>query len=582
MCGIVGVVQYESKIDRAIRAKALRILFSDIMLLTEPRGDDATGIYQVHADGDWMMTKKGQKVSHFLYEVDSKEDPITYSDVMDTWEQHAVEMTALVGHCRKATVGSRGQNNDDNHPFAVQLDEKNAILGVHNGTLTNHEVIFKKLTSQLPRQGSVDSESIFHLMYEETDKGTKPMTGDILRRMGERIDGAYAVISVNTRFPNQVSVFREGRPAEMMLVSPLNIVILASDRKFVEQSFAKYEFIRRMIDPALPALVTTDRMLPERDYRIFDTSLPFPNKAKLEWGDFDSISEKGEMRRAQAQNPILDDWKSSNSKSSSVYSADGYTGYHGAYSSYSAGAAQGPSKAAETPVAAAAVSPTPKSATPAPDASPNILSGVRALPASTKKNEAITIDAEIVDGEPTEKETERAFQQAGSLGLCVNYDSTAEVAAALGLTEAEVLKMPPMELANDLSKLHFGLGYAMAAIDSKAASEEVRRLGREQLQKMERLADKQKKAEKHIWELKALSQLGIALSQCGYPITERNLGVVLQAFRALPEERGKDVARMLHSILEDAAAGKLIKDLVSKLKNAAARKLEKKAQGKTQ
>lgn len=569
MCGIVGIVQYESRINREVRARALRILFSDIMLLTEPRGDDATGIYQVHTDSDWMMAKKGQKVSQFLYEVDGKDDPITYSDVMSTWDQHAKEMTALVGHCRKATVGSRGQNNDDNHPFAVQLDEQNAILGVHNGTLTNHEVIFKKLVSQLPRQGSVDSEAIFHLMYEETDKGTKPMTGDILRRMGERIDGAYAVITVNTRFPNQVSVFREGRPTEMMLISPLNIVVLASERKFVDQAIAKYEFFRRMIDSSLPALITTDRVLPERDYRIFDTTLPFPDKAKLEWGDFDTISQKGEMRRAMASNPILEDWKTPSSKSSG-----GYTG-HAAYSAYTShgGSAY---KAPETP----ATPPTPPATPPVTTAAPSALSGVRALPATTKKNEAITVDAEMLSGEPTEKEATKAFHHAASLGLCVNYDSTSEVAKAIGKTESEVNRMPAMELANEMSRLHFSLGYAMAAIDSKSATEEVRRLGREQLQKMERLADKQKKAEKHIWELKTLTQLGIALAQCGYPISERNLAIMIKSFKGLPEERGKDIGQMLRSVLEDKPAQKVIKELVNKLKTAAAKKLEKKAQGK--
>jgi hypothetical protein len=565
MCGIVGIIQYESRVDRVVRAKALRILFSDIMLLTEPRGDDATGIYQVHADGDWMMAKKGQKVSQFLYEVGGKDDPITYSDFMGTWDQHEMEMTALVGHCRKATVGSRGQNNDDNHPFAVQLDERNAILGVHNGTLTNHETIFKNLTCKLPRQGSVDSESIFHLMYEETEKGTKHMTGDILRRMGERIDGAYAVIAVNTRFPNQISVFREGRPTDMIMIAPLNIVILASMRKFVEEALAKYEFFRRMMDSSLPELTTTDRMLPEREYRIFDTTLPFPT-GKLEWNDFDAVSEKGEMRRLV--NPILDNWKPPASSSSNIYSSE----FHGRHSAYhDSGFTRIPSKAVE-------ILSTPAPTRTTTPVSPAALSGVRALPAWIGGLEEVTkVDAEIVLGEPTEKEATRGFHQAASLGLCVSYDSTAEVAKALGKTEPEINKTPPMELANELSKLHFNFGYAMGTIDSEASSEEVRRLGRQQLQKMERLAEKQKKAEKHIWELKGLLQIGISLAACGFPINERNAKTVLQSFKALPAERAVDVEKMLHSVLGDKSAQKVVKDLTSKLKNAAQQqKLKKK------
>lgn len=570
MCGIVGIFQYESKIDRAVRARALRILFSDTMLLTEPRGDDATGIYQVHTDGDWMMAKKGQKVSKFLYEVESEQDPVTYSDFMSTWDKHPKEMTALVGHCRKATVGSRGQNNDDNHPFAIQLDEKNVILGVHNGTLSNHEIIFKKLNSQLPRQGSVDSESIFHLMYEETEQGTQPITGDILRRMGERIDGAYAIIAVNTRFPHKIAVFREGRPADMMIISPLNIVIVASDRKFIEQAIAKYDFYRRMIDQELPPLVFADRMLPERDYRIFDTTRPFPDKVKLEWNDFDLVSDKGEMRKA-GLNAVLEDWRAPVTKSSStVYSGGGYHAggsyHHGGSAPYSA------YKKEES-------APTTEAGKVTGAAAASTLSGVRALPASTiKKEEPLTITAEVVPGEPSKKEAEKAFQQVASLGLCVSYDTIKEVADALGKTEGEVTSLPTTELATALSKLHFNLGYAMGAIDGKTAIEEVRRLGREQLQRMERFAEKQKKAEGHIWELKTILQLSIALSQCGFPISERNVGIALSSFKSLPENRAKDVLSMLRSVLEDKGAQKVIKDLVIKFKKSATKKLEKKNQ----
>ncbi len=107
MCGIVGVIQYESEVPRALRHKALRIIFSELMLKTEPRGRDATGLYQVMASGDWLMTKKAQKVTDWLFQSreESKcEDPIVYTDIMDSWMEHPQELSTVIGHCRAKTV----------------------------------------------------------------------------------------------------------------------------------------------------------------------------------------------------------------------------------------------------------------------------------------------------------------------------------------------------------------------------------------------------------------------------------------------------------------------------------------------
>ena len=117
MCGIVGILQYDSEVSREVRHRALKILFSEAMRKTETRGEDATGIYQVHTDGDWAMTKKGIRASEWLFlDGEDSDDPIVYSDFMDSWLEHPQELTALVGHCRKATVGSKGKDNDDISP----------------------------------------------------------------------------------------------------------------------------------------------------------------------------------------------------------------------------------------------------------------------------------------------------------------------------------------------------------------------------------------------------------------------------------------------------------------------------------
>ncbi|KKM26870.1 hypothetical protein LCGC14_1580450, partial [marine sediment metagenome] len=96
MCGIVGVVQYDSEVSKEIRQKALKILFADTMLRTQSRGRDATGIYQIMENGDWMMAKKAERVGEWLVkERSDNTDPQIYQDFVDTWGSYPYELRAL-------------------------------------------------------------------------------------------------------------------------------------------------------------------------------------------------------------------------------------------------------------------------------------------------------------------------------------------------------------------------------------------------------------------------------------------------------------------------------------------------------
>lgn len=542
MCGIVGVIQYASPIDREIRARALRVLFSEMMLLTEVRGDDATGLYQVHTDGDWMLAKKGEKSTKWLYEDRiSPEDPVVYGDFMDTWATHPKELTALVGHCRKATVGSKGQDNDDNHPFAIQLDERDAILGVHNGTLVNHEIIFSKLGDELERQGEVDSEAIFHLLYHATEKGTKPVDEKIMHYIGERLDGAFAVIAVNSRFPNQVITFRENRPMEYMLIRPLNIVAIASEKKFLEAALAKYDFFRRMVDRTLPELDFVDRLLAEKDFRIFDTNQPFCTRPKMEWtSSFEGISFRGDMR--PYLKPMLEDWRV-------------------------------PVKVVVTTPAKSYI-PPPTTVLP-PD--PKVTKATPALPATVspaqdaKAGSVVTAQVQIPLS-TEEKAGSEGMVRAKSLGLAVHYDLLGEISTATGKTDQELKALDTVSLANLLAQLHFNFGYAMGTVDSNDRVEDVRKKGREQLGRMEKTSAKQAKAQAHIWEMKCLLQLATALSLCGFGFTEKNAAVAIRTLSGIPEERRKDILETAKHFFEDDPSRKSIESAVAKLKEARDRK----------
>ncbi len=529
MCGLVGVLQYESEVSRTLRSKALRILFSELMLKTEVRGKDATGLYQVMANGDWMMTKKGQKVSDWLFMdlADKKcEDPITYSDVMDSWSEHPAELRTLVGHCRARTVGN--VDNENNHPFAIQLDEKDALLGVHNGTIYNHEVIFDRLPNVVKRQGKVDSEAIFHLLYHLTEHGTVPMSGKIIKELGKRVDGAYACIVVNSRFPDQVSVFRDGRPIEFFMVSPLNILLIASERKFVESALEKYDFIRRFFDLELPALDTESRMLPDRDYRIFDTSIEFPSKP-LTYNDFTKLeAAKGETRKYNDEiDAAWRDLKNVRPVTETAYSRSRHvTGGTGPVTPLSA----------TTPI----VRETKQ--VPFPDPSP---------PKPEDKDKGVTVDAEVVEVQiGSEAESQQIYERVKALGLSVGYDTINILAKSIGVDEMRVKGMSPLELANAVGQTHFNFGCAASRLESQEQYLSVRNSAKEILRKLERAQDKQQKAQRHIWEGKTIIQILLALHEINAGLSVKNIERVLKAFPKLGEQRRTDILQAAGSILE--------------------------------
>jgi hypothetical protein len=562
MCGIVGVLQYQSGVPRAIRQKAIKILFSDTMLQTEVRGDDATGIYQVHTDGDWAMTKKGEKVSNWLFlDREKSDDPVVYSDFMDAWLDHKHELTSLVGHCRKATIGSKGKDNDDNHPFAIQLDESNAILGIHNGTLTNHERIFSKLPPILKRQGQVDSEAIFHLMFHLSEHGTKPWDEEMMRKLGKRLDGAAACIVVNTRFPNLVATWRFGRPMEYIMIAPLNIVLICSERKFAQSALEKYEMYRLLFDNELPALEVYDTALTDKDFRIFDTSKTWP-AGKPIYGDLAKLSVVGAMRTFNSG--LEEGWYTpAKGAETSTGTGAGSHSHTGQYSGTSAGAAAQAhtSKAGTRSGAASGAS--------------GAASAIKALTATAggAKKSNDDGDIKIVEVEiGSQAEAEGSIERAKSMGVCTHFDGKMEVARALGITQLELDKLNMVDFSNQLSRMMFNLGYAVARFDTKGEVEKIRKKGRDLTRRLEKAEAKKGRGENRIWELKQLITLMLSLSEANYSITQQNVDLSLTAFPKLGVERRRDISEMARSIFSDRNVAKVVRSLGLRYKQAKNRK----------
>lgn len=247
MCGIVGAIAFGklNKKDEKIQQRLMRYLTTELMLETEERGKDATGAAVLFADGNYTGVKRGEESSKFLAKFGSGKE--RYGSILEIWRKHTHPAKVYLGHCRKGTIGDK-EDNENNHPIKI----KN-IVGVHNGVIRNDSEIEKYLGCK--RDGKVDSEVIFRLFDHFTNSGKEPFTMHMLENLIARLTGAFAVMAFNADNLNQLPMFRDGRPFEMIFIKDLSLMIIVSELKFWSRVHFRYERMIEYGEVKLPSLL---------------------------------------------------------------------------------------------------------------------------------------------------------------------------------------------------------------------------------------------------------------------------------------------------------------------------------------
>jgi len=291
MCGIVGALAFGKVNQRTerIRQKVMQVMTTELLLVTEARGEDATGAAILFADGNYVGIKRGEKSSSFLGKFGKEKEH--YGGLLKTWREYDHPVKAYIGHCRKGTTGDK-EDNVNNHPIKVRN-----IIGVHNGVIRNDDLIFKHLGSK--RDGKVDSEAVIRLMHYFTNKGQEPFTMDMLEEIIARLTGAFAVLAFNADNLNQIPVFRDGRPMEFIFVKDLSLLFIVSEIKFWNMVHYRYE---RMVNhhglkaPSTLGMEIETKMLPEDTAMLFDLTTKCTKDT--------SIDDLGERKKISKDNKI--------------------------------------------------------------------------------------------------------------------------------------------------------------------------------------------------------------------------------------------------------------------------------------
>jgi glucosamine--fructose-6-phosphate aminotransferase (isomerizing) len=211
VCGIVG---YVGKRD------AIPVLVEGLHRL-EYRGYDSAGLAVVHR-GRLQVTKTAGRVQ----------------DLRDKLKTNT-KATLGVGHTRWATHGEPNEVNA--HPHT---DTAGRIAVVHNGIIENAELLRAQLQgSGIRLVSDTDTEALAHMIAAElaaaeatagpdSDTGNGASAGDgelqdaVIRTL-RRVEGAYGLVVVDTKNPDQLVVARNGSPIVLGLGE--NEMFVASD-----------------------------------------------------------------------------------------------------------------------------------------------------------------------------------------------------------------------------------------------------------------------------------------------------------------------------------------------------------------
>ena len=184
MCGQCGIILGKKRRTQK-ELNNLGNMFTELLGDNERRG--ATGIYVADKDGIGKILKAPVSATHLT-------ESSKYQEAIRSINNKTV---ALIGHTRWKTVGTP-MLNENNHPI-----ESMYCVGTHNGTIVNHDELFRKHGWQ--RIGQVDSEVIFRYADSCIDEAGKLDMWEFSEKLRE-FCGTMSFILHNRQEPHIVYV----------------------------------------------------------------------------------------------------------------------------------------------------------------------------------------------------------------------------------------------------------------------------------------------------------------------------------------------------------------------------------------
>jgi glucosamine 6-phosphate synthetase-like amidotransferase/phosphosugar isomerase protein len=263
VCGIVAVLLYPRPRPDDMW-QALCAVFACALISNEERGQAATGLAVVQADGHAQVYKQPIRASQFV-------ETQSYRDLM---AEVGPTTTLILGHTRLPTQGSPG-NPDNNHPIEV-----GPVLGVHNGHIGNDAELFDRW--KLPRRAEVDSEIIFQMLAALSPQS---LNGAYLPKVSEclaQMEGQFTFLALDRRCPSHLLVLKhENRSSPEKVDTKISKVRVYSIRRKCHEQDQKNVYERVQTGSAAAAGDQRQERGPDRTGSGGGTRLSVPLKTPV-------------------------------------------------------------------------------------------------------------------------------------------------------------------------------------------------------------------------------------------------------------------------------------------------------------
>lgn len=220
MCGI-ATISFGRRARGRISYPLVREMTKQLLVELQPRGLDAAGIAVINdpEHEQSVVFKKPLRPSRLTVRP-------RFQDALDLI---GPQTNFVLLHARATTVGNT-DGNYDNHPIIAP-----PVVGIHNGTLTNHDKLFKEF--DLQREGGVDSEVIFRLYGSLIEKGIEPEKA--MKAVASQLEGAFTGAAVDLRHPHRMLMFKFQRPLHVLTFKHYDMVIAISEVRHYDRAKAK-------------------------------------------------------------------------------------------------------------------------------------------------------------------------------------------------------------------------------------------------------------------------------------------------------------------------------------------------------
>ncbi|XP_058078446.1 glutamine--fructose-6-phosphate aminotransferase [isomerizing] 1 [Magnolia sinica] len=224
MCGIFAYLNYNIERERRY---TLEVLFNGLRRL-EYRGYDSAGISidsdrsrpSIGVDGPCDGRSQCGSSEPLVFRQEGKIESLVKSvyeaaDLMDLNLGESFSVHAGIAHTRWATHGVPSPRNS--HPQSS--GPGNEFLVVHNGIITNYEVLKETLIRHgFTFESDTDTEVIPKLakfVFDKANDGEGDQTvtfSEVVIEVMRHIEGAYALIFKSPHYPNELIACKRGSP----------------------------------------------------------------------------------------------------------------------------------------------------------------------------------------------------------------------------------------------------------------------------------------------------------------------------------------------------------------------------------